>query len=240
MHSTFHGGFFEDLPPALRIIDQQQRGILAAMAVSDAPVHVTHALAGCGKSTVLQCLVALYAKRHARVLDSEAGSHVLVCVLRVRTLRHELLQALLQNQALQPRQVTGGRLPLAGALDDDAAYFEKVGLAMPEPSRHLPVDEEARAAVVALRENIVQTHAAHNTWAQQDEALALKRAATGALGKLWSFHQARPLAAAAALRRVAVLRVTGDVALKIFGRCATPGSPAARLMRETVHSPTPG
>ena len=34
------------------------------------------------------------------------------------------------------------------------------------------------------------------------------------------------------MRRVAVLLVTGDVALKIFGRCATPGSPAARLMRE--------
>ena len=58
---------------------------------------------------------------------------------------------------------------------------------MPEPSRLLPVDEEARAALMALRENIAQTHAVHNTWVQQDEALALKRAATGALGKLWSF-----------------------------------------------------
>ena len=74
MHNIFREGFLEDLPPALRIIDQQQRGILAAMAVSDAPVHVTHALAGCGKSTVLQCLVALYAARHVRMLDSEAGS----------------------------------------------------------------------------------------------------------------------------------------------------------------------
>jgi len=43
----------------------------------------------------------------------------------------------------------GGRLPdrlWAGALDDDAAHFEKIVLAMPEPSRLLPVHEEARAA----------------------------------------------------------------------------------------------
>ena len=114
---------------------------------------------------------------------------------------------------------------------------KNIVLAMPEPSRLLPVYEEARAALMALRENIVQTHAVYNTWAQQDEALALKRAAKGALRKLWSFHEARSLAAAAALRRVAVLLVTGDVALKIFCRCATPGSPAARLLRE--NSPQP-
>ena len=101
---------------------------------------------------------------------------------------------------------------------------------MPEPSRLLPVYEEARAALMALHENIVQTHAAHNTWVQPDEAPALKRVAKGALGKRWSFHQAHSLAAAAALRRVAVLLVTVDVALKIFGRSATPGSPAARLL----------
>ena len=34
------------------------------------------------------------------------------------------------------------------------------------------------------------------------------------------------------MRRVAVLLVTVDVALKIFGRAATPGSPAARLLKE--------
>ena len=91
--------------------------------------------------------------------------------------------------------------------------------------------------MMALHENIVQTHAVHNTWVQQDEALALKRAAAGALGKLWSFHQARSLAAAAALRRVAVRLATLAVALKILGRSATPGSEAVRLLRE--HSPQP-
>ena len=183
------------LPPALRIIDQQQRGLLAAMAVSDALGHVTHALAGCGKSTVLQCLVARYAKRHARMLDSEAGSRVLAFVHRTRTLRREFLQTLLHNQALQPGQVIfGGRLAdrflEAGVFDDDAARFQKIVLAMPEPSRLLPVYEEARAALVALHENTAPPHAVYNTWVQQDEAAALKRAAKGALGKLWSFHQA--------------------------------------------------
>ena len=81
------------------------------MAVSDAPVHVTHALAGCGNSTVLQCLVALYAARHAAVLESEAGSRVLVFVFRTRTLRHEFLQTLLRSQALAPGQVAFGGAP---------------------------------------------------------------------------------------------------------------------------------
>ena len=43
-----HDGCLDDLPPAWRRTDEQQRGILAAMADSDAPVHVIHARAGCG------------------------------------------------------------------------------------------------------------------------------------------------------------------------------------------------
>ena len=110
-------------------------------------------------------------------------------------------------------------------------------MAMPEPSRLLPVHKAARAALMARHEDIAQTHAADNAWAQEDEAVALKLDAAGALGKRWPFHQARSLAAAAALRRVAVLLVTVDVALKIFGRSATPGSPAARLLRESRPQP---
>ena len=72
----FYDGFLNDLPPALKTIDQQQRGILTAMADSDAPAHVIHVLAGCGKSALLQCLVALFAAHHA-ALGSEAGSTVL-------------------------------------------------------------------------------------------------------------------------------------------------------------------
>jgi ABC-type dipeptide/oligopeptide/nickel transport system ATPase subunit len=77
------------------------------MAESNSPVHVIHALAGCGKSTVLQCLVALFAAAHAALLsfdlrpaapsDSEADLEVLVFILRTRTLRHEFLQTLLHN-----------------------------------------------------------------------------------------------------------------------------------------------
>ena len=54
MRGAIRDGFFAALPPALKIIDEHQQGILAAIAISSAPVHVTHALAGCGKPTVLQ------------------------------------------------------------------------------------------------------------------------------------------------------------------------------------------
>ena len=64
LRPILHDGFLNDLPPALRIIDQQQRGILTAMGDSDAPAHVIHALAGCGKSTLLQCLVTLLSLIH--------------------------------------------------------------------------------------------------------------------------------------------------------------------------------
>ena len=122
-------------------------------------------------------------------------------------------------------------------LDDGAARFQKIVLAMPEPSRLLPVYEAARAALMARHEDIVQTHAVDSAWAQEDEVVALRRDAKDVLDKLWSFHQAHSEAAAAALRRVAVLLVTIGAALKIFGRVATPGSPAARLLKE--NSPQP-
>ena len=119
MRGAIRDGFFAALPPALTIIDKHQRGILAAIAISSAPVHVIHALAGCGKSTVLQCLVALHASHHAAALAREAeseagagaGSSVLVVLLRTRTLRHEFLQALLRSQALAPEQVVFGGAP---------------------------------------------------------------------------------------------------------------------------------
>ena len=52
---------------------------------------------------------------------------------------------------------------------------------MPEPSRLLPVYEAARAALMARHEDTVQTHAVDNTWAQEDEAVALKRDAKDVL-----------------------------------------------------------
>ena len=114
------------------------------------------------------------------MLESEAGSHALVFVLRARTLRRELLQNLMRYQVLQPGQVIfGGRLPdrflEAGVFDDDAARFQKIVLAMPEPSRLLPVYEAARAALMARHEASVQTHAVDNTWVRNNEVVALKR-----------------------------------------------------------------
>jgi hypothetical protein len=92
---------------------------------------------------------------------------------------------------------------------------------------------------MAWHEESIRTHAVDASWAQVGEVVVLKREAKNALAKLWSFHSAYLEAEEAAFRQVAVLLVTTDVALKIFGRASTPGSPAARLMKK-VYSPHPG
>ena len=68
--------------------------------------------------------------------------------------------------------------------------------------------------------------------------MALKRAAKEALEILRSFHQGCSEAEVAALRRVAVLLATTDVALKIFGQAATPGSPAEKLLKQKGPQPS--
>ncbi|MFM7986052.1 MAG: hypothetical protein ACKPKO_42735, partial [Candidatus Fonsibacter sp.] len=84
-----------DLPIPLQIIDAEQRGIRSAIGASNAPVHVIHGLAGCGKSMLLQGLVAIYATHHSRLSDLllTAGPEPLT----LQVLRHELLQGLLHN-----------------------------------------------------------------------------------------------------------------------------------------------
>jgi hypothetical protein len=62
LQEVFYTNWVRDLPPSLKIIDDQQQAVLNAIGRSGAAVHVIHALAGCGKSTVLQCLVFLYAR----------------------------------------------------------------------------------------------------------------------------------------------------------------------------------
>ena len=168
MRGAVRGGFFAGLLPTLKIIGQQARGILTAVAKPNASAHVTHALAGCGKSTVLQCLVALHASHHAAALakeaeskaDAGADSPVLVVLLRTRTLRHEFVQALLRSQALAPEQVVfGGRLLdrflEAGVVDDDVAHFQKIVLATPETRRLLREYEAALAVLLARHEGDV-------------------------------------------------------------------------------------
>ena len=49
------------LPEKLSFVDAEQWNVLQAISESDAAVHVIHALAGCGKTTLLQCLIHLYA-----------------------------------------------------------------------------------------------------------------------------------------------------------------------------------
>ena len=105
-------------------------------------------------------------------------------------------------------------------VDDDVAHFQKIVLAAPEPRRLLRGYEAALAGLLARHEGYVRQHA-DGAWVV-GEVEALERAAKNALESLWSFHQACSEAEAAALRRVAVLLATTDVALKIFGRAATP------------------
>jgi hypothetical protein len=50
--------------------------------------------------------------------------------------------------------------------------------------------------------------------------------------KLWAFHEAYGVAEAEALGKVALVLVTTDVALKIYGKAASGGSPAMRLMKQ--------
>ncbi|MFM7977938.1 MAG: hypothetical protein ACKPKO_01370, partial [Candidatus Fonsibacter sp.] len=97
----FTSGVVEfDLPIPLQIIDSEQRDILSAIGTCNTPVHVIHGLAGCGKSMLLQCLVAIYAAQNSRLPDADRNAEALLLTLRVP--RHEFLQGLLQNATLQP------------------------------------------------------------------------------------------------------------------------------------------
>ena len=112
---------------------------------------------------------------------------------------------------------------------------------MPGLSEHLREHDIARATVLARHAGIMDTRAADASRVREEEVVELKQLAKPALAKLWVFHQAYSAAEEAALRQVALLLVTSDVALKIFGRAATPGSPAVKLLRhKKVHILTPG
>ena len=45
------------LPEKLNFVDTEQRKVLQTISESDAAVHVIRALAGCGKTTLLQSLI---------------------------------------------------------------------------------------------------------------------------------------------------------------------------------------
>ena len=242
MRGAIRDGVVAALPPALKIIDEHQQDILAAIATSSAPVHVIHASRAAANppfsSAVSHSMPHTMPRRWpgrpsrpargpARLFSWSSSAHE-----RCDT----SLQTLLRTQALAPGQaVFGGRLLdrflEAGVVDGDVARFQKIVLAAPEPSRLLREYEAALAGLLALHEGYVRQHA-DGAWVTIGEVEALKRDAKHALENLWSFHQACSEAEAAALRRVAVLLATTGVALKIFGRAATPGSPAARLLKQ--------
>jgi hypothetical protein len=233
---VFGGDWQTHLPTSLRIIDEEQRGILQSIATSESAVHVIHALAGCGKSTVIQCLVALYAAWHARLSPDEQRSEVLMVTLRTRTLRHKFLQGMLHHQVLKCDQVIfGGLLPdrllAAGCLDDDSAHFEKTILGAPPVHRALDTSEQLKRGLEELHAQIMQVHA-DGSWITNVETALLKTQARDKMQARWAFHAAYVRAEADALGKVAVVLVTTDVALKLCGKAANAGSPSARLMKK--------
>ena len=92
--------------------------------------------------------------------------------------------------------------------------------------------ELSRVALEDRRQEVVSAHDANDSWATSGEVVMLKMLAKTALEKLWAFHQAYTDGEAAAFARVALVLVTTDVALKIFGKAAASGSPAVRLLRK--------
>ncbi|MFM7979231.1 MAG: hypothetical protein ACKPKO_07940, partial [Candidatus Fonsibacter sp.] len=100
-----------DLPIPLQISDAEQQDILSANGTYNAPVHVIPCLAGYGKPTMLQCMVAIYAAHHYRLSAAGRGAKVTLWELR-----HEFLQGLIHKAAfLQPEILMFGGL-LAGSV----------------------------------------------------------------------------------------------------------------------------
>jgi hypothetical protein len=77
-------------------------------------------------------------------------------------------------------------------------------------------------------------------WITAEETTGLKHGARRALQELRIFHTEYGIAEAEVLGKVAVMLVTTDVALKLYGRSGTPGSPAARLLQKTARMPHHG
>ena len=91
-----------ELPEAIDILDEQQAKILEALREANKPCHLVHALAGAGKSWLLQAILAICTKQ-----TRQPGKFLLV-TLRNRPLRHEFLETLLKNKILEPEEVLWG------------------------------------------------------------------------------------------------------------------------------------
>jgi len=233
---VFYPGWERCLPPSLQIIDDEQRAILSSIGDSTAAVHVIHALAGCGKSTILHCLVALYAAHHEQLSLADQGSEVLMVTLRTRTLRHELLQTLLHDKILKPHQVIfSGSLPdrsrESGALEDDNAHLERILLAAPTVKCAFRKYDSTCMVLEMLYRGIVGKHL-DGSRTSVAEAETLKTYGKNALHDLWNLHAEYDRVETDTLSKVAVVLVTTDMALKLCGQFAMLRSPAARLMKK--------
>ena len=91
------------LPPAISTLDEQQAKVLEALREANMPCHLVHALAGTGKSRLLQAILAMWDTARQR----HPGKFLLV-TLRNRPLRHEFLETLLDDHILKPDEVLWG------------------------------------------------------------------------------------------------------------------------------------
>ena len=185
---------------------------------------------------MLYCLVAMYAAHHSRLSAAERGVKVLLLTLRTKVLRHEFLQCLLNKGALQPEQVIfGGRLPdrlqQAGVLDDDQEHFRKLVLGKAEVQSQLHTYMSYRVRLKTEHAKPMREHA-DGSWITTEEVATLKHLAREALQQLWMFFEVYQTAEAEAFGKVALVIVTTDVALNIYGKAASHGSPAMRLMKQ--------
>ena len=228
--------FLENLPKALTCIDKEQAAVIGAIRASDAPLHLVHALAGTGKSMVIQALLAHW------VSNTRVANRFLLVTLRNRPLRHEFLETLLENKVLEPQDVLfAGKLPdwliERGVTDNDEAHFEKQILKLPQVAKaktkaddfKLYTEEAHRAyqhAFCRRHPNFEQAY--HDALPR---ARGIKILSQRALQELWEYFRLFAAGAEETLMKVSVLLATTDVALKLYASLATPSSPAARLLK---------
>ena len=226
--------FLFNLPEALNCIDAEQLSVLEAIRASGAPLHLVHALAGTGKSMIMQVILAQWVRK------TRKPNRFLLVTLQNRPPRHEFLEALLENKVLAPREVLfAGKLPdwliSEGVTDDDEAHFDE------QVMKLRPVAEAKRAAnrAQSLAEGVYHTY---QMWSAQVTSFELelvlhlltplKLQAVTALQELWDYFGVFANGADEKLSKVSVLLATTDVALKLYAGLASPNSPAARLLKQ--------
>ena len=223
-----------NLPKALDCIDAEQVSVLAAIRASDAPLHLVHALAGTGKSMIMQVILAQYVRK------TREPNRFLLVTLRNRPLRHEFLETLLDNKVLEPKDVLfAGKLPdwliKAGVTDNDEAHFEKQVMKLGPVEKANREANNAKSRAEGVYHTFLKVEYAGRPFIFE-QALhlqkPLKRTAVAALRELWDYFGVFANGADEVLSKVSVLLTTTDAALKLYAGLASPNSPAARLLKQ--------